>query len=289
MTTQRPVLGRGLSALIPMSQSAAGARDFVQCPLDHIVLAESQPRKRFDDESLQQLADSIRDKGLLQPVVVARQGEEFRLIAGERRVRAARLAGLASIPAIVRDVASAEAFELALVENIQREDLDALEEAEAYRRLMELRGYTQEQLARRVGKDRSTVANALRLLTLPEHLREALTDGSLSPGHARALLSVEEDAARDVLFREVVEQRLSVRQAEHRARDLKPARGQAAALPRRHALSPLHDAVAADLATRLGTPVHVQPRSGRRGRIVIEYDSLETLQRVRAVCLGEPG
>ncbi len=285
MKTTRPVLGRGLSALIPAPASPA-TRDYLLCPLDQIHLPPDQPRRTFHEPSLEELAASIREKGVLQPVVVARQPDGYRLIAGERRLRAARLAGLQAIPAVVRDVASAESFELALVENIQREDLDAIDEARAYRHLIDSRGYSQEELARRVGKDRSTVANALRLLLLPADMQHAVADGRLTPGHARALLSLPDPEARERLYAEALARELSVRELERRARELRLTPEPAP--PPTNPLSPLHETVAAELAERFDVPVRLVPRSGRRGRIVIDYDSLEALRRIHALCMGRP-
>jgi ParB family chromosome partitioning protein len=251
-------LGRGLEALLPK-----GSGGVVRLPLTAIRPSASQPRKRFSQESLEELAASIREKGLLQPLLVRPKGEGYELVAGERRYRAAQMAGLTEVPALVRDLTDREALELALVENLQREDLSPVEEARGYQTLLEM-GLTQEEVARRVGKARSTVANALRLLQLPEEVLEALDSGAITPGHARALLMLEPG---DRLWglREVLQKGLSVRQAEalreRLGRERKPQEA-----------SPL----ALELSRHLGLPVRVL--GGKRGKVVIHYRSLEELE-----------
>lgn len=207
MSKKASGLGRGLEALLPK-----GGGGVVRLPLSAIRPNPHQPRRRFSQEGLEELAASIREKGLLQPLVVRPKGEGYELVAGERRLRAAEMAGLKEVPALIRDLTDQEAMEVALVENLQREDLTPLEEARGYQALLGL-GLTQEEVAKRVGKARSTVANALRLLQLPEEVLEALEQGLISAGHARALLMLEPE---DRLWglREILEKGLSVRQAE---------------------------------------------------------------------------
>src|SRR5512141_2933021 len=192
-------LGRGRSALIPQAQIVSAVpvqgelpqkSGVVRLPIESVHREVGQPRKAFDPAKLQELAESIKSQGLIQPILVRKNGEGYKLIAGERRWRAAQMAGLQDIPAIVREASDAEAFELALVENLQRADLNPVEEAEGYRRLVEEYRLTQEQVSQRVGKERSTVANALRLLGLPDEVKSLVADGNLSAGHARALLGV---------------------------------------------------------------------------------------------------
>lgn len=218
--TKKPALGRGLAALIPSSaDEAAPARAGGAEELDLALLEPNrrQPRRRFDEEGLAELADSIRESGLLQPVLVTREGERYRILAGERRVRAARMAGLTKVPVLLREgLSDRDHLLLALVENVQRRDLTALEEAEAYRNLRDEFGLTQDEVAARVGKDRATVANALRLLKLPAAVREALDNGALSAGHARALLPLPSADEQEKLAREIVKGGLSVRMAEAR-------------------------------------------------------------------------
>src|SRR5512146_2897863 len=185
---QKHGLGKGLGALIP---GADLTRTSVQeLPLADLELNPFQPRKHFNQTALEELASTIRDHGILTPVVVRRVGDAFQVIAGERRIRAARLAGLAHVPAVVRDASDAQALQMALVENLQREDLNPLEAAEAYQKLVDEFGLTQEELAARLGRDRSSVANSLRLLRLPKRIRDDVADGTLTEGHARALLGL---------------------------------------------------------------------------------------------------
>jgi len=251
-------LGRGLEALLPK-----GSGGVVRLPLTAIRPSASQPRKRFSQESLEELAASIREKGLLQPLLVRPKGEGYELVAGERRFRAAQMAGLSEVPAVVRDLTDREALELALVENLQREDLSPVEEARGYQTLLEM-GLTQEEVARRVGKARSTVANALRLLQLPEEVLEALDSGAITPGHARALLMLEPG---DRLWglREVLQKGLSVRQAEALRERLGREKGPKEPSP-----------LSLELSRHLGLPVRVL--GGKRGKVVIHYRSLEELE-----------
>jgi ParB family chromosome partitioning protein len=252
-------LGRGLEALLPK-----GGGGVVRLPLSAIRPNPRQPRRRFPEEGLEELAASIREKGLLQPLLVRPKGEGYELVAGERRFRAAQLAGLEEVPVLVRDLTDQEALELALVENLQREDLSPVEEARGYQALLAM-GLTQEEVARKVGKARSTVANALRLLQLPEEVLAALDEGRISAGHARALLML---APEDRLWglREILEKGLSVRQAEALPERLTRER-RAPKEP-----SPL----SLELSRHLGLPVKVV--GGKRGRVVIQYRSLEELQ-----------
>ncbi|TMA15777.1 MAG: ParB/RepB/Spo0J family partition protein, partial [Deltaproteobacteria bacterium] len=189
---KRPALGRGLGALIP-GGSPSERKGVMNLGIEEIRPDRSQPRRHFDEAHIEELAESIRSKGVLLPLIVRRDSEGYVLVAGERRWRAAQKAGLRELPVMVREVSGKEAFEIALIENIQREDLNPIEEAGAYRRLIEEHGLTQEELAARVGKDRSTVANALRLLRLPEPIQRAVVSGELSMGHARALLAIHDE------------------------------------------------------------------------------------------------
>jgi ParB family transcriptional regulator, chromosome partitioning protein len=223
---KKPALGRGLSALIPSARSEIPSAGVRTIPLDLLDANRRQPRRRFDDDGLEELSRSIKKTGILQPVLVAREGGRFRIVAGERRVRAARLAGLREVPVLVREgVTDRDHLLLALVENVQRRDLTALEEAEAYRHLRDDFGLTQEDVAERVGKDRATVANALRLLKLSAAVRAALEDGSLSAGHARALLPLPSAGDQELLAREIVRRGLSVRATEARVAALEKGAG----------------------------------------------------------------
>jgi ParB family chromosome partitioning protein len=226
---RKKALGRGLSALIP-SQPAGGragsgddAQDFFECEVGLIDPSPGQPRRTFDEEALEELSASIVQSGLIQPLVVRRVEERYELIAGERRLRASKMAGLARVPVVVKDVSDAVAFALALIENIQREDLDPVEEALAYKRLIDDFDFTQAELARQLGKSRSTIANAIRLLALPERVLDMVGEEDLSPGHARTLVGLEsEDMAHEVAER-VRREGLTVRETEAITRELKAA------------------------------------------------------------------
>jgi ParB family chromosome partitioning protein len=275
-------LGRGLSSLIP--QRAAGTSAIVDVPLARVVPNPYQPRRHMDDAGLEELAASIREHGVLQPVLVTETLDGYQLIAGERRVRASRLAGLERIPALVRQLANLEQLEVALVENVQRSDLDPIDEATAYRQLIDEFGLTQERVADRVGKARATVANTLRLLDLHPDVQAAIADGRLTEGHGRALGGLPVEGQAHVLGT-VLGQGLSVRQAEELVRRLREPRERAvaAAAPRR--LDPDLEQIEAALRERLGTKVSLS-RSRKGGRIVIEYYSDEELGRLYERLIG---
>lgn len=269
---QRRALGRGLEALIP-GADPSGA---IQVPIEEIAQGKLQPRRSMDDAKLNELAASIKVHGVLSPIILRREGGRLQVVAGERRLRAARVAGLASVPALVKELSSGQALEVALVENLQREDLNPIEQAEAYLRLQEEFGLTQEEVARRVGRDRSSVANALRLLRLPKQIRADLVAGALSEGHARALLGLERGTdqvrARDVAIR----RGLSVRATEALVRRLKrPGRPRR----RRPAGEPAVRAAEDALRQALATKVRIA-RKGTGGTIEVEFYSMEDLERI---------
>lgn len=263
-------LGRGLGALL--SPSAAGEGKLIELPVDAIAPNPHQPRKSFEFNGLQDLAASMRQSGVLQPVVVRRHGEGYQLIVGERRCRAAKLAGLEAIPAIVRDATDAECLELALIENLLREDLNPMEEAEAYQRLLAEFGWTQEELARRVGKDRASIANCLRLLKLPEAIQNDLRTGRLTMGHARALLSLTSPEEQLKLREKILAQSWSVRTTEEGVRRSRSPRRASRRSPE---LMALEDVLRAALATRVRIV-----GNERRGRIELPYTSREELDRL---------
>jgi ParB family chromosome partitioning protein len=272
----RKALGRGLGALIPDAEDYehGGVREV---PVGDVERNAEQPRTRFNEETLKELAESIRTHGIVQPIVVRVLGTGgYGLIAGERRLRAAKLAGLTSVPAIVRDVDEGGALELALVENLQREDLNPIDEARGYEALMEVAGGTQADVAERVGKDRSTVANALRLLDLPLEVQDMLSGGSLTAGHGRALLSLPSAGEQLALACKVVERGLSVREVEAAARG-KTRRKKAPR--RRRASDPVMREWEERLQRILGTQVRIE-RMGNEGTIRIEYYSDEDLERI---------
>ncbi len=278
----RRALGRGLDALIPgagrtgfpaASPSSVAARPSAEqdAPLDAIRPNPRQPRAQFDEAGIAELAASIREKGVLQPLLVRQiAGGEYELVAGERRLRAARLAGLSRVPIVVREVGDGESLELALIENIQRADLSPLEEAAAYQQLIDEFGHTQEALAERVGKSRPAVANALRLLRLPETIKQEIARGRLTAGHARVLLSLDDADAQLRAARQILARQMSVRDTEKMAAGRRSNARQAARDPHRHALE-------RDLAAALGTRVRIRPR-GKGGTIEVEYYSHEELQ-----------
>jgi ParB family chromosome partitioning protein len=213
---QKKVLGRGIGALIPQKEAPApAAHGLAQIPLEQISPNPYQPRKSFNEASIEELARSVREHGIVQPLVVTRAGDRYRLVAGERRFRAAQRAGLRTVPVVIKEMMKdGEALQIALIENIQREDLNPMEEANAYHQLHEEFGLTQEEISRRVGKERSTVANFLRLLKLPQGVKKLLAAGELSMGHARALLAVDSAKKQEQLAERVVKRGLSVRQTE---------------------------------------------------------------------------
>jgi ParB family chromosome partitioning protein len=271
----RKPLGRGLGALIPGATKPAmpdigDIEHEPQAAIDRIRANPRQPRTDFDETALNELAASIRAQGIIQPLLVRPDGEGgYELVAGERRLRAARIAGLREVPIVVREVSDRESLELALIENIQRNDLSPLEEAAAYQHLLDDFGHTQEEIATRVGKSRPAVANALRLLRLPEPIKQEIARGRLSAGHARVLLSLESADAQLRAARQILARQLSVRDTEKLAGGRRAAERPAARDPHRAALE-------RELAAALGTRVRILPR-GRGGRIEIEYYSNEEL------------
>jgi ParB family transcriptional regulator, chromosome partitioning protein len=267
-------LGKGMGALLPVVQQESSS--YFRCPIEEIKPNKNQPRKTFTSEKLEELAASIREKGIIQPLVVCRKGNHYELIAGERRWRAAQKAGLREVPVVIQDVSEDTALEMALIENIQREDLNAVEEAEAYRALLEKFELSQEELAKRVGKDRSTVANALRLLKLPAEIQRDIVAERLTMGHARAMLALE---AADLLKQardEVVKKQLTVRATEALVKRLKS--GNSSGRPAKKA-----DLELADLAERLKRhfKARVEIRQGSRGgKLEISYAGRDELTRI---------
>ena len=279
----RQALGRGLKALIPQAEDAKG-EEIRQIPVSAVEPNPYQPRRSFDQENLRELAASIKEKGVLQPVTVREKGEIFELVAGERRWRAAQVAGLSEIPAVVRELSDREVMEIALIENLQREDLNPIEEAEAYQVLMREFQLTQEEVAKAVGKGRPTVANRLRLLRLPEAVRGWVAGGQLSAGHAKILVMMDEERAIE-LARRCVERGWSVRQLEEFLQDAsaKP-RGQKVGRPLERQ-DPLLRDVEERLQGVLGTKVRIKDKKGK-GKIEVDYYSTEELNRILEVIAG---
>lgn len=280
---KRQVLGRGLGALIPGSEKAVEQGEMLLVPVEEVFPNPEQPRRAFDATRLAELAASIEEKGVLQPILVQRVPGGYELVAGERRLRASKLAGLKRVPVLMKKLDQNDRLELALVENIQREDLNPIEEAQAYRELQGHHGYTQEEIAKRVGKDRVTVANALRLLALPEFVKETLVAGKVSAGHARALLGLEDGKEMRALLNRILKRGLSVREVEEavkRRRTQTPSKMTGS--------EPLSEftALTRRLERRLGSKVNI--RDGKKGgRIEISYGSLEELNGVVEKILKE--
>ena len=295
-------LGRGLGALIPPSTPSAVTSGVREVPAAAISPNPRQPRHKIDPEAVRELADSIREHGLIQPLIVTPAPDStelvprYQLIAGERRWTAAKLAGLANVPVIVRGAPPQEMLELALVENIQRADLNVLEEASAYKQLMDDFGLTQEQVATKVGKNRTTITNALRLLKLPEDVRTALADETISEGHARAILTVADEKQQKQLLRAVIDGGLSVRQTEETARRLletpKPGGHVASTKPSSRGVRDEREmpagtrALEDDFRKALGTKVQVF-RSRKGGKIILHFYSEEELEAIYEKIVGK--
>jgi ParB family chromosome partitioning protein len=270
-------LGKGLSALIPDRKENVRGDVIARLKTGSIVDNTLQPRKVYDDEKLNDLKASIKEKGVLQPILVRNKGLQYEVVAGERRLKAARALGLEEIPAIVRDVSDQEAFIIALVENIQREELNPIEEAEAYRKMIDDFGYTQETVAQSVGKDRSTVTNLLRVLKLPIDIRNSISSGQISVGHARALLGIENPSEQDKLYTLIMKKGLSVREVENFVQ----SKNKTGARRGKQKVAKGRDVIALeeDLQRALGTKVRLMTQK-KRGKIIIEYYSYDDLDRI---------
>lgn len=283
----RRALGRGLEALLPSKpadEARYGARAVFTCPIERIVPRKDQPRQQFDDAALDELSATIREHGIIQPIVVRRLGEpgrdeRFEIIAGERRWRASQRAGLKEVPVVVKDVSPEKAFEMALIENVQRQDLNPIEVAEAYERLLADHGHTQEELADRVGKSRVAVTNALRLLKLPAAVRALVSDGTLSEGHGRAILGAPDESAMVDLAKKAVRGRLTVRKVEALARTSRDG-GKKKPRETDGKSASVRD-LEARLARRLGARTEVD-HTGPGGKIVVRYADLDELDRIIA-------
>jgi ParB family chromosome partitioning protein len=286
MATKRMALGKGLAALIPEAEQDEG-KTFLMCGIEEVIPNRSQPRKRFDETKLQELADSIRKNGILEPLIVRKVEQGYEIVVGERRWRAAQKAGLREVPVLVKEVEGREALEISLIENLQRENLNPIEEAEGYRRLIEEFDINQEELGTRVGKDRTTVTNTLRLLKLPSEVIEHLIQNNITSGHARAILSLEAKDRQKELCARIIQKGLSVREAEALA---KRWAGKSKSSPRSESrkeeaasqVNALQDA----LRRRLATKIQIIPK-GKKGKIEIEYYSYEDLERIVEAVLGD--
>ena len=296
---QRKALGKGLSALLPARPAVPPARapeaeqppeprpdgGPLTVPIDDIVPNPLQPRTVFDSAHLQELADSIRANGIIQPLIIRRKGNHYELIAGERRLRAARLAGLDTVPAVLQDLADDRLLEVALIENIQREDLNPIETAEAFERLAQQLQLSHEEIARRTGKERSTITNTLRLLRLPPEIQLLLAERRLSMGHARALLGLADQDQQIQLANRAVAQGHSVRQVERTVSQLTTKRPEPEIKPQ----DPNVKAAALTLQETLGTRVRILESNDQRGRIEIEYYSQDDLDRIYSLIVGDRG
>lgn len=290
MKDKKRAMGRGLGAILSAESKAvqsatdAGAKDLVgnivEIPIEDIYPNANQPRTHFDEKALQELAESIKVLGIIQPITVRKDGAKFEIISGERRYRASKMAGLKEIPAYVRLVNDQELLEMALVENIQREDLDAIEVALTYQRLLEEIGLTQEALSQRVGKERSTITNSIRLLKLNPDVQQAIRNGDISAGHGRAILSLENPEDQQALFKQIVNNRLSVRQAEEATKHFKSPKEisiskEPKTLPNnlRRAEKTLADALALKVEIKSSA-------KGDKGKIVLNFDNEEELEKI---------
>jgi len=302
--SKQKALGKGLNALLPSAgeniagRGTATSGTLLMCPVKEITPNPYQPRKKMGRAGLQQLADSISEKGILQPLIVRKKEDEsgYELIAGERRLQAGRMAGLKEVPVLVVEADRVNRLELAIIENIQRQNLNALEEAEAYQRLVKEFGHTQEEVAQKVGKDRSTVANTLRLLQLPEFAQNDLLSGNLSMGHARVLLSAPDGDAMKMLRDEIISKNLSVRQAENLAKKLKgettsvnSGNRQTSSGKKAEGDIPASycQTLTNDLTRHLDAKATIT-QNGSRGKVEIEYYSLDDLERLISLITNSP-
>ncbi|MCI0412859.1 ParB/RepB/Spo0J family partition protein [bacterium] len=281
MATKRKALGKGLGALLPSVPAGAAEKTYMELPIDEIMPNKYQPRTNFNDESLNELAQSIKSDGVIQPVIVRRSGTGYELITGERRWRAAKKAGLRTIPAVVRDVSEFRTLEWALIENIQRQDLNPLEEATAYASLIDDFHLTQEELAQRVGKDRSSIANYLRLLKLPAEIKEKIERNELTMGHARALISLEKAKDQLELANRIISEQLNVRQVESLIRSGKGSRKKRKGGSGTAAQDPNVRAAQQKLQEYLGTKVLIGP-----SKIEIHYENPDDLIRIYEKLIG---
>ena len=286
MATKKMGLGKGLGALIPEVELEE-SKTLRYCGIEEIRPNRSQPRKRFDEPKLQELADSIKEKGILEPLIVRKATDGYELVVGERRWRAAQKAGLREVPVLVKELEDREVLEVSLIENLQRDDLNPLEEAEGFKHLLEESEISQEDLGARLGKDRTTIANTLRLLKLPSEVKDQLLQNRISSGHARAILSLETKEKQLELCNLIIQKGLSVREAEALAKRWAKRPGKVAVQEKvKGDLETQLNALGDSLRRHLGTKVKINPK-GKRGKIEIEYYSFEDLERIVETILGK--
>ena len=284
-------LGRGFESLIPTdlveaafdptSQEDAKVSKLVELKLDEVVRDEAQPRKTFGKEGLQELADSIKQFGLLQPILVQDRKTHYEIIAGERRWRAAKLAGLKEVPVIIRDYTDQEIVEISLIENIQREDLNPIEEAQAYKRLLTEFNLKQDEVAERVSKSRTAVTNSMRLLKLCDEVQQMIIDDMLSTGHARALISIEDPEQQYTIAQKIFDEKLSVREVEKLVKDLnKPEKPKKESNKEDKSLDIIYEAIEEKLKQSLGTKVEISSKGNGAGKLEIEFYNHDDLDRI---------
>ena len=295
MAVKKRGLGKGLDMLIPnkadtqkvrqMSTEAAASRQpegerIATLPLQKVEPNRSQPRKKFDSKGLNELADSIREHGVITPILVQKEDDYYQIVAGERRWRAAKIAGLKEIPAIIKNYEGAEKLAVSLIENIQREDLDVIEEAQAYRQLIDDYALTQEQVAKRVSKSRTAITNAMRLLNLDERVQTMLAEGAIAMGHARALLAIKSKTAQYALAQKVAAQQMSVREVERAVKQLSGKQGKASKTRKKKESDPYLRDMEEKMAQAVGTKVIISEKARGKGKIEIEYYSMAELDRL---------
>jgi ParB family chromosome partitioning protein len=285
MATKRMALGKGLGALLP-EFGQAESKTLLYCGIEEIIPNRSQPRKHFDESKLQELAESIKEKGILEPLIVRKTDQGYELIVGERRWRAAQKAGLKEVPVVVKEAEGREALEISLIENLQREDLNPIEAAEAFKHLIEEFNISQEDLSKRIGKDRTTIANTLRLLKLPIEIRNQLLQNRITSGHARAILSLESKEKQKELCALIIKKGLSVREAEALAKRWSEKPKKATLVKRKGDLESQLGSLQDSLRKYLGTKVQITQK-GKRGKIEIEYYSHQELERIVEAILGK--
>ncbi|MEA4962699.1 ParB/RepB/Spo0J family partition protein [Lutispora sp.] len=268
----KKALGKGLSALIPENPELSNGNSVLQLKTTEIEANENQPRRKFDEEALNSLAESIKEHGIVQPIIVRRDGEGYQIVAGERRWRAARIAGLKVVPVVVKDYSETQILEIALIENLQREDLNPIEEANAYKTLMEEHSFSQDEIGKRIGKSRSAITNSLRLLNLPNEIVEHLISGKLTAGHARAILAFDDDKKKIEAAERIINEGLNVRQAEKLSKEKKTVKRIKS-----------KSAEICDIEERLrnifGTKVTIT-HSKKKGKIEIEYYGIDDLDKI---------
>jgi ParB family chromosome partitioning protein len=279
---KKVILGRGLDALIPTERAGYG---YMLLSIEDMRPNSFQPRKDFDEEGIEELAASIQEKGIIQPLVVRKSESGYEIIAGERRWRAAQKIGLTKVPVIIKDVSDREALELALVENLQREDLNPIEEATAYEQLIEDFGLTHDEISKRIGKDRSTITNQLRLLKLPDEVKQALIKGKITAGHARAILSLQSYSQSKEVLESIIRDKLSVRKTEKLVQKLSEQKEQVIRL---YDVDPYIQHLTDELKKTLGTQVKIIDKDGK-GKIEIEYYSKDELERLIEILEGKCG